>query len=101
MESVNSQQLRTLQIEGERLLVDFWAPWCGPCKQLIPRLENLETQYPNVKFVKINVDENVEFALDLNIRTVPTVMVFNGEKLVNRSTGANQNIVYTNILDNL
>jgi thioredoxin len=101
MESVNSQQLKTLQSEGEKLLVDFWAPWCGPCQGLIPRLENLETQYPNVKFVKINVDENVEFALDLNIRTVPTVMVFDGETLVNRSTGANQNIVYTNILDNL
>jgi thioredoxin len=101
MESVNSQQLKTLQNAGEKLLVDFWAPWCGPCKQLIPRLENLETQYPNVKFVKINVDENVEFALDLNIRTVPTVMIFNGETLVNRSTGANQNVVYTNILDNL
>lgn len=101
MESVNSQQLKTLQSNGEKLLVDFWAPWCGPCKQLIPRLENLETKYPNVKFVKVNVDENVDFALDLNIRTVPTIMVFDGESLINRSTGANQDVVYTNILDKL
>lgn len=101
MESVNSQQLKTLQSNGEKLLVDFWAPWCGPCKQLIPRLENLETKYPNVKFVKVNVDENVDFALDLNIRTVPTVMVFDGQTLINRSTGSNQDVVYTNILDKL
>ncbi len=101
MENVNSEELKQLQENGEKLLVDFWAPWCGPCKQLIPRLENIEKKYPNVKFVKINVDENVDFALDLNIRTVPTVVIYNGENLVHRSTGANQDIVYTNILDTL
>ena len=101
MENVNREQLEVLQNNGQKILVDFWAPWCGPCKQLIPRLESIESRYPNVNFVKINVDENVDFALDLNIRTVPTVMIFNGETLVNRSTGANQDVVYTKILDTL
>jgi thioredoxin 1 len=101
MKNVNSEELRQLQNDGNKILVDFWAPWCTPCKQLIPRLELLETKYPDVKFVKLNVDENSDFALDLNIRTVPTVIIYDGEKLINRSTGANQDIVYTNILDNL
>lgn len=101
MENVTSEDLRKLQNNGNKILVDFWAPWCGPCKQLIPRLEALESNYPNVSFVKLNVDENVDFALDLNIRSVPTVMIFDGETLISRTAGANQDIVYTNILDKL
>ncbi len=101
MENVTSEELIKLQNNGNKILIDFWAPWCGPCKQLIPRLEVLETNYPNVSFVKLNVDENVDFALDLNIRSIPTVMIFDGETLISRTTGVNQDIVYTNILDKL
>lgn len=101
MENVTAEQVKELQSQGKKVLVDYWAPWCGPCKSLIPRLENLEKQYPDVTFVKINVDENMDYSLDLGIRTVPTVIIYNGETVVNRSTGANQDIVYTKILDNL
>ena len=101
MENVTAEQVKELQSQGKKILVDYWAPWCGPCKSLIPRLENLEKEYPNVTFVKINVDENMDYSLDLGIRTVPTVIIYNGETVVNRSTGANQDIVYTKILDNL
>lgn len=101
MENVNSVNLKKLQSEGKKLLVDFWAPWCGPCKSLIPRLESLESKYPNVKFVKVNVDENSDLALELNIRTVPTVIIYDGQSLVERTTGANQDIVYTKVLDKL
>jgi thioredoxin-like negative regulator of GroEL len=52
-------------------------------------------------FVKVNVDENTDSALELGIRSVPTVMIYNGEELVNRSTGANIDSVYKNILDSL
>lgn len=101
MENVTSEQVKQLQAEGKKILVDYWAKWCGPCKALIPRLEMLEAQYPNVKFVKVDVDENMDYALDLGIRTVPTVVVYNGETVVNRSMGANQDIFYKNILDSL
>jgi thioredoxin 1 len=101
MENVTAQRVDELRAEGKKLLVDYWAKWCGPCKSLIPRLENLEKEYPNVTFVKVDVDENMDAALDLGVRTVPTIMIYNGEELVSRSLGANNDIVYKNILDKL
>lgn len=101
MENVTAERVDELRAEGKKLLVDYWAKWCGPCKSLIPRLEALETQYPDITFVKVDVDENMDSALDLGIRTVPTIMIYNGEELVSRSLGANNDIVYKNILDAL
>lgn len=101
MENVTAEQVKQLQLEGKKLLVDYWAEWCLPCKALIPRLETLSSQYPDVTFVKVNVDENTSSALELGIRSVPTVMIYNGEELVNRSVGANVDSVYKNILDTL
>ena len=101
MENVTAEQVKQLQAEGKKLLVDYWATWCGPCKSLIPRLEILEKQYPDITFVKVNVDENKDSALQLGIRSVPTIMIYRGDELVNRSTGANVESVYTKILDSL
>jgi len=101
MENVTAERVDELRAEGKKLLVDYWAKWCGPCKALIPRLENLEKQYPDVTFVKVDVDENMDSALDLGIRTVPTIMIYNGEELISRSLGANNDIVYKDILDTL
>ena len=101
MENITTERFKELQLEGKKMMVDFFADWCGPCKQLIPRLEQMEKEYPNVSFVKINVDENMDMALDLGIRSVPTVMLFKGEELINRSQGVQPDGFYKDILNNL
>ena len=101
MENVTSEKVKQLQTEGKKVLVDYWAKWCGACKALIPRLESIESQYPDVAFVKVDVDENMDSALDLGIRSVPTVIIYDGEKLISRSQGASAESFYKDILNNL
>ena len=101
MQNVTSDKVKELQLEGKNILVDFWAPWCGPCKSLIPRLESIESEYPNVTFIKVNVDENSDFAIENGIRSVPTVMVYKGDNLINRSQGVQPDGFYKDILNNL
>jgi thioredoxin 1 len=101
MEYVTAAQVAQLQSEGKKLLVQYTASWCNPCKQLTPRLSNLSNKYSDITFVKVDVDENMDSARELLISTVPTVMIYNGETLVNRSTGANHDNVYSKILDTL
>jgi thioredoxin 1 len=101
MENVTTERFKELQAEGNKLLVDFWAKWCGPCKTLIPRLEQMEGEYPDVKFIKIDVDDNMDTSLDMGIRSVPTVMIFNGDKLVDRSQGVQSDKHYKDVLNKL
>lgn len=57
-------------------IVDFWAPWCGPCRAQAPILETLEAEMPEVKVAKVNVDENEELAIRFGVRSIPTLIVF-------------------------
>jgi thioredoxin len=101
MENVTAEKVKQLQSEGNKVLVDYWAPWCGPCRTLIPRLESIESDYPNVTFVKVNVDENQESCMELGIRSVPTIIIYDGNTLVNRSTGVNGESYYKDFLNKL
>jgi thioredoxin 1 len=101
MEYVTSAQVAQLQSEGKKLLIQYTASWCGPCRALTPRLANLSNKYSDVTFVKIDIDENKDQAFELEIFSVPTIMIYDGNTLVNRSTGANVDSTYTKILDTL
>jgi len=101
MENVTSAQVAQLQSEGKKILVQYTASWCGPCKALTPRLSNLSNKYSDVTFVKVDVDENQDAVMELGIGSVPTIMIYNGNTLVNRSVGANIDSVYSKILDTL
>ena len=69
------------------VLVDFYAEWCGPCKALSPVLEEFARETPNVKIVKINVDENYELAARYNIKSIPSLLVFKDSDLAARHMG--------------
>ena len=74
--------------ESPMVIVDFWAPWCGPCKGFAPVYEQASEAYPGVVFAKVNTDEQQELAGDFGIRSIPTLMVFRDKVILFQQAGA-------------
>lgn len=87
----NEQNFQKDVIESKGItVVDFWAEWCMPCKRLLPILESLSEQNPDITVTKIDVDQNPDLASEFNIRTIPTLILFkDGQKIATKNGGAN------------
>ena len=96
---VNAKDFEQEVLEAkETVLVDFWAPWCGPCRMQAPILEKFAEENPGIKVVKVNVDDNQELAMEYNISSIPSLLVFNNGEAVDFAVGLQSKSALENLV---
>lgn len=83
----NVEEFEALVASGKKVFVDMYADWCGPCKMLAPVLEEVSKSFEDVTFVKVNVDELQELAMQFGVMSIPTLLMFKDGSLVKKSVG--------------
>ena len=87
--SVNKNNFNQEVLNSDKpVLMDFWAPWCGPCRMVVPLVEEIAKERSDIKVVKINVDEEQELDMQFGVMSIPTLVVMKNGKIVNQVTGA-------------
>ena len=87
--NINKNNFQNEIMDSEKtVLLDFWAPWCAPCRMVVPIIEEIANERPDIKVGKINVDEQPELASKFGIMSIPTLVVMKNGKIVQQVSGA-------------
>ena len=87
--NIDSNNFRDEVLNSEKpVLLDFWAPWCGPCRMVVPIVEEIARERPDIKVGKVNVDENPELAAQFGVMSIPTLVVMKNGQIVSQAMGA-------------
>ena len=85
---INKGNFQSEVMESDKLvLLDFWAPWCGPCRRVVPIVEEIAEENPDIKVGKVNVDEEVELAEKFGVMSIPMLVVLKNGEVVNQAVG--------------
>lgn len=88
--NVTNEDFEDLISTNEFVIIDFWAPWCGPCKSFAPIYEELSDKYPDIVFAKVDTEDQQELAGSFNIRSIPTLMIMREQIILFSQAGALQ-----------
>ena len=87
--NINKNNFQNEVMNSEKkVLLDFWAPWCGPCRMVVPLVEEIARERPDIKVGKINVDENPELAIQFGVMSIPTLVVMENGRVLREAQGA-------------
>ena len=88
VDEVTKENFKEVVEKNQIVIVDFWAVWCGPCKRFAPIFDSVAAKHPNVKFIKVNTDEQPQLAASFEVRSIPTLAVIKEQQIIFVRPGA-------------